>query len=352
MPKFITISPTSIPGKKKEAWARFRDGGYVAIGWLNETDLTGKSFEQISELLRDDHYSDEEDAIVSFQRFLSLERGDYVAVTNTNDGIFGVGVIESGYKFKLRKHDTGDEDGELFYPHYRDVRWIHTQYSRRTAIVPKGEPSWKPYGTIANYLTELPPYITRILGGTPQTAPSSTEPNATTTITSAPDTPAPQAVPPADAVVTVPDHAGKPELPCDAYLGSEPFVFVSYAHKDAAVVYPEIARLHRLGYRIWYDEGISPGSEWPEEVAGALERAAFFLVYVTPQAVASKNVRNEINFAIADQKPFLAVHFERTQLTGGLKLQMGNLQAILKYELDEDRFRRRMEMALPAKARQ
>ena len=34
MPKFTTISPTSVPGHKPHAWERFRDGRYVAIGWL------------------------------------------------------------------------------------------------------------------------------------------------------------------------------------------------------------------------------------------------------------------------------------------------------------------------------
>ncbi len=36
MPKFTTISPTHIPGKKEYAWERFREGHYVAIGWLDD----------------------------------------------------------------------------------------------------------------------------------------------------------------------------------------------------------------------------------------------------------------------------------------------------------------------------
>ena len=33
-------------------------------------------------------------------------------------------------------------------------------------------------------------------------------------------------------------------LPCVAYAGNEPFIFVSYAHEDKARVYPELERLH------------------------------------------------------------------------------------------------------------
>src|SRR5438045_3662494 len=126
MPQFTTISPTHFAGQKPRAWERFRDGHYAAIGWLEKVDLTGKSMDEITELIRREGYDNEAAAIQSFDRFLSLKPGDYVAVNNTNHGLFGVGVIESGYKFQLGKHDCGD--GEDFYPHYRDVKWVKTTY--------------------------------------------------------------------------------------------------------------------------------------------------------------------------------------------------------------------------------
>ena len=76
MPKFTTISPTHIPGMKEYAWERFRDGKYVAIGWLEENDLTGKSIEEIVALIREQQYTNEASAISSFERFLSLDDGD------------------------------------------------------------------------------------------------------------------------------------------------------------------------------------------------------------------------------------------------------------------------------------
>src|SRR2546421_8067832 len=100
--------------------------------------------------------------------------------------------------------------------------------------------------------------------------------------------------------------------PFDAYRGALPYAFVSYAHKDAAQVFPEIARMHALGYRLWYDDGIHPGNEWPEEVAAALNGCAYFIVFVSPLSVQSTNVRNEIHFALNEKKPFLAIHLEET----------------------------------------
>ncbi len=171
MPKFTTISPTHISGKKEEAWERFRDGHYVAIGWLDDPaiDVTGKSIEEISDLIRQAKYDNEASAISSFKRFLSLEQGDYVAVNNTNHGLFGVGIIESGYKFAKRKHDVGDDDEEQFYPHYREVKWVNTNYTPRTSLISEGETSWQPYGTVGKVYDELPPFIARLIGKLPAT---------------------------------------------------------------------------------------------------------------------------------------------------------------------------------------
>jgi hypothetical protein len=109
--------------------------------------------------------------------------------------------------------------------------------------------------------------------------------------------------------------------PAEAYQGEEPFLFVSYAHKDNGAVFPELHRLQGLGYRICYDERIDPGSEWPDDVARALDRCAFFLVFVSPRSVESKNVRNEISHALNADKAFPAVHLKDTALPRGLALR-------------------------------
>lgn len=141
------------------------------------------------------------------------------------------------------------------------------------------------------------------------------------------------------------------EPPFEAYLGDDPYVFVSYAHKDSATVFPEIEWLHNRGYKIWYDEGIDPGNEWPDEVAKALERCAFFVVFVSPTAVSSKNVKNEINFALNEEKPFLAIHLQETTLPAGLKLRMGDIQAIYRYSMTDERYHRQIEKAVPSHLR-
>jgi formylglycine-generating enzyme required for sulfatase activity len=135
--------------------------------------------------------------------------------------------------------------------------------------------------------------------------------------------------------------------PFEAYDGSKPFLFVSYSHADIATVYPELSRLHNLGCRIWYDEGIVPTTEWPDSVAGALKGGHLFVVFLSPSAVASRNVRNEVNFAVKHSKRLLAIHVEETTLTAGLDLQIGSIQAIKKYWLTEEQYHRKLRSALP-----
>jgi len=139
--------------------------------------------------------------------------------------------------------------------------------------------------------------------------------------------------------------------PCAAYSGDRPFLFVSYAHKDSELVFPELERLHGDGYRLWYDEGIEPGSEWPEEIATSLARAALFLVFISPNAVESRNVRNEINFALNNGKPFIAVYLAPTRLPPGLELRMGDIQAVLKHRLDRGTYSTKLSKVLPAAVR-
>ena len=134
--------------------------------------------------------------------------------------------------------------------------------------------------------------------------------------------------------------------PFEAYVGTQPYIFISYAHKDSEQVFQEISKLNDAGYKIWYDEGIEASTEWPEEIANAVLGCSAFLVFVSPRSTASVNCRNEINLALNEDKPFLAVHLEDSALPPGLRLRMGDLQAILKYKIPEDMYVKKLRQTL------
>ena len=116
-----------------------------------------------------------------------------------------------------------------------------------------------------------------------------------------------------------------------AYEGKEKFIFVSYAHKDSKQVLDIIKKLQEQGYRVWFDEGIAPGSEWPEDIANHLKDSSMVLAFITERAVKSVNCRNEINMACSKNKPFLGIMLEEVELTSGLELQLASKQCIFRY---------------------
>ena len=129
-----------------------------------------------------------------------------------------------------------------------------------------------------------------------------------------------------------------------AYEGNLPFIFVSYAHKDSREVFDLIEKLAARGYRIWYDEGIEPGSEWPENIANHLLRAEMVLAMITNDSMDSVNCRREINYAMSKGKPLLSVVLEKTEIPAGMELQLSSQQSVLRYNFtDENRFLDKIE---------
>ena len=118
-----------------------------------------------------------------------------------------------------------------------------------------------------------------------------------------------------------------------AYKGPDPYIFVSYSHKDSKEVLEEIKTFQRLGYRVWYDEGIDVGEEWPDEIADALKKSDKFVVFISSNSINSKNVKNEINYARDENKDFIAIHLSKTELPPGIKMRISTIQAIFKYDL-------------------
>ena len=89
MPKFATISPTHISGKKAESWEFFKEGHYIAMGSVVCQDLSKKSIDEIKRIVneeetkaeeRDRSYKRPKKILKAYEHFFSLNIGDYVAV--------------------------------------------------------------------------------------------------------------------------------------------------------------------------------------------------------------------------------------------------------------------------------
>lgn len=129
----------------------------------------------------------------------------------------------------------------------------------------------------------------------------------------------------------------------EIYEGSENYIFISYAHKNSAQVMRVVEQLYARGYRIWYDEGITPGGEWPEIIARHLANCTAVLAFITPEFVASENCRREMTFADSHKKQRLSIFLEETELPLGVELQISLHQFIKRMNFrSEDAFLNRI----------
>ncbi|MBO6159506.1 MAG: FHA domain-containing protein [Firmicutes bacterium] len=118
--------------------------------------------------------------------------------------------------------------------------------------------------------------------------------------------------------------------------GKEPFLFISYCHANEAFVYPFIERLAADGFRLWYDDGIHAGEEWPEVIASHLSDCYACIEILTPEYAQSHNCRNEINFLIQLGKKIVPIQWTDFAMSLGLKLQLSATQYIKRFELQSD----------------
>ena len=94
------------------------------------------------------------------------------------------------------------------------------------------------------------------------------------------------------------------------YEGSRPFVFISYAHRQSDAVVDTIRILHEKGWRLWYDEGIPAGSDWPANIAQHMQSCERVIFFLSARALESHNCYSEIKAAARQGKSILLVRLE------------------------------------------
>lgn len=122
------------------------------------------------------------------------------------------------------------------------------------------------------------------------------------------------------------------------YEGDKPYIFISYAHADSPAVMEVVNRLHDRGYRIWYDEGIEVGSEWPECIASHLAGAHLVMAFISNSYIRSDNCRREMHYALTKRIKTINIFLEDTQMTPGMEMQIGSIFALMKQYMSEESF--------------
>lgn len=120
------------------------------------------------------------------------------------------------------------------------------------------------------------------------------------------------------------------------YEGNEPYIFVSYSHRNEQAALRVLRFLLGRGFRVWYDEGINPGTDWANVIADHIRDCGCFLSLISPEYAESENCQAEINFAIKHKRNSLPVYLAPTDLPSGIDMYLSRFQAVLAYRYEDE----------------
>ncbi|WP_371193489.1 tetratricopeptide repeat protein [Glaciecola sp. SC05] len=120
--------------------------------------------------------------------------------------------------------------------------------------------------------------------------------------------------------------------PFAAYKGNDSFTFVCYAHSDAEYVYQDLILLNNAGCNIWYDEGISAGKLWREEIAMAIKSADKLVFFISKSSLASKHCLREVDYALEHDIDILPVYLDDSKLPEELALVFNRVQGLFRHK--------------------
>ena len=121
-----------------------------------------------------------------------------------------------------------------------------------------------------------------------------------------------------------------------AYEGNEPYIFVSYAHKDKVKVMRYIDALKNSGFRVWYDQNLHSGSDWSNVIASQLDGCACFLAFLSKNFDQSEHCNNELKTAQDLNKVRICACIEEFTFSAGLDFQLKSIQYMKRYDYFSD----------------
>jgi hypothetical protein len=90
-----------------------------------------------------------------------------------------------------------------------------------------------------------------------------------------------------------------------------PTAFFSYSREDSDFALRLAQDLKAAGANVWIDQlDIQPGQEWDNAIEAAVAQSPRMLLILSPASVKSRNVRNEISFALDENKIIIPVLYQ------------------------------------------
>lgn len=110
----------------------------------------------------------------------------------------------------------------------------------------------------------------------------------------------------------------------EAYTGKEPYLFVSYSHRDTAKVYPVLDALYDRKYRLWYDESCETGNDFRDELRHRIEDAEAVLLFVSESSMNSPFCGMEIIVARENGKRLYPIYLDNSAVPPAFQILLAN----------------------------
>lgn len=110
----------------------------------------------------------------------------------------------------------------------------------------------------------------------------------------------------------------------EAYTGKEPYLFVSYSHRDCDKVYPILDALYDHKYRLWYDESCENGNDFRDELRHRIERCEAVLLFVSKSSMASPFCGMEIIVARENGKRLYPIYLDDSAVPPAFQILLAN----------------------------
>lgn len=121
----------------------------------------------------------------------------------------------------------------------------------------------------------------------------------------------------------------------DAYTGKEPYLFVSYSHRDTASVYPILDALHDCKYRIWYDESCETGNDFRDELRNRIEGCEAVLLFVSESSMTSPFCGMEIIVARENNKRLYPIYLDNAAVPPAFQILLANTHHVTIDNMDK-----------------
>ena len=110
----------------------------------------------------------------------------------------------------------------------------------------------------------------------------------------------------------------------EAYTGKEPFLFISYSHRNTEQVYPILDMLHDRRFRIWYDESCETGNDFRDELRDKIEKCTAVVLFVSEASMNSPFCGMEIIVARENKKRVYPIYLDDAPVPPAFQILLSN----------------------------